>query len=78
MTFKQAVERTLEKKENELRNDKHRKQCCSTLVFLVPTGQLTTPFAADRLSRAVAGLPSPADRVRHLFGHRQEATCLTC
>ena len=31
MTFKQAVERTLEKKENEFRNDKHRKQWRSTL-----------------------------------------------
>lgn len=32
MTFKQAVERTLEKKENEFRNDKHRKQWRSTLL----------------------------------------------
>lgn len=31
MTFKEAVERTLEKKENEFRNDKHRKQWRSTL-----------------------------------------------
>ncbi|MCR9145817.1 MAG: tyrosine-type recombinase/integrase [Rhodobacteraceae bacterium] len=31
MPFKQAVERTLEKKENEFRNDKHRKQWRSTL-----------------------------------------------
>lgn len=31
MTFKEAVERTLEKKDNEFRNDKHRKQWRSTL-----------------------------------------------
>jgi hypothetical protein len=40
------------------------------LVFLVPTGQLAAPFAADRIERPVDGLPSPADRVAHLFGHR--------
>ena len=40
------------------------------LVFLVPTGQLAAPFAADRIERVVDGLPSPADRVAHLFGHR--------
>ena len=40
------------------------------LVFLVPTGQLATPFAADRLERTTDGLPSPAERVAHLFGHR--------
>jgi hypothetical protein len=40
------------------------------LVFFVPTGQLAAPFGADRLPRAVDGLPSPAERVRHLFGHR--------
>ncbi|WP_281827581.1 hypothetical protein [Jannaschia rubra] len=28
------------------------------------------PFAADRIERPVDGLPSPADRVAHLFGHR--------
>lgn len=28
------------------------------LVFLVPTGQLAGPFAADRIERAVDGLPS--------------------
>lgn len=39
-------------------------------VFLVPTGQLAAPFAADRIERPVDGLPSPADRVAHLFGHR--------
>jgi len=31
MTFKEAIERTLEKKEGEFRNDKHRKQWRSTL-----------------------------------------------
>lgn len=40
------------------------------LVFLVPDGQLAAPFAADRIERPVDGLPSPADRVAHLFGHR--------
>lgn len=40
------------------------------LVFFVPTGQLAAPFGADRLPRAVDGLPSPAERVRHLFQHR--------
>lgn len=40
------------------------------LVFLCPQGQLAAPFAADRLSRSVAGLPSLVERVRHLFGHR--------
>ena len=40
------------------------------LVFLVPTGQLAAPFAADRIERIVDGLPSPADRVAHLFRHR--------
>ena len=35
------------------------------LVFLVPTGQLAAPFAADRLERAVDGLPSPAPAKRH-------------
>ena len=40
------------------------------LVFLVPTGQLAAPFAADRIERPIDGLPSPADRVAHLFGHR--------
>ena len=40
------------------------------LVFLAPTGQLAAPFAADRIERPVDGLPSPADRVAHLFGHR--------
>ena len=42
------------------------------LVFLVPTGQLAAPFAADRIERVVDGLPSPADRVAHLFGHRPD------
>jgi len=37
---------------------------------LVPTGQLAAPFAADRIERPIDGLPSPADRVAHLFGHR--------
>lgn len=40
------------------------------MVFLCPQGQLSAPFADDRLSRAVAGLPSLVERVRHLFGHR--------
>ncbi|MCB1363197.1 MAG: hypothetical protein KDK02_03700 [Rhodobacteraceae bacterium] len=40
------------------------------LVFLVPTGQLAAPFAAGRLERTTDGLPSPVERVRHLFGHR--------
>ncbi|MGR3549626.1 hypothetical protein [Pseudooceanicola sp.] len=40
------------------------------LVFLVPDGQLAAPFAADRIERVVDGLPSPTDRVAHLFGHR--------
>lgn len=39
-------------------------------MFLVPTGQLAAPFAADRIERVVDGLPSTADRVAHLFGHR--------
>tara|TARA_R110002110_G_scaffold123078_1_gene299611 strand:- start:420 stop:746 length:327 start_codon:yes stop_codon:yes gene_type:complete len=38
-------------------------------MFLVPTGQLSAPFAAGRIERPVDGLPSPADRVAHLFGH---------
>ena len=36
----------------------------------MPTGQLAAPFAADRIERPIDGLPSPADRVAHLFGHR--------
>lgn len=40
------------------------------MVFLCPQGQLSAPFADDRLSRAVAGLPSLVERVWHLFGHR--------
>ena len=40
------------------------------LVFFVPTGQLAAPFGAGRLERTTDGLPSPADRVAHLFGHR--------
>ena len=37
---------------------------------MVPTGQLSAPFVADRIERPVDGLPSPADRVAHLFKHR--------
>lgn len=40
------------------------------LVFLCPQGQLAASFAADRIERPVDGLPSPAERVAHLFGHR--------
>ena len=40
------------------------------LLFLVPTGQLAAPFAADRIERPAGGLPSPADRMAHLFRHR--------
>lgn len=40
------------------------------LVFLCPQGQLAATFAADRIERPVDGLPSLAERVVHLFGHR--------
>ena len=33
------------------------------LVFLVPTGQLAAPFAAERIERPVDGLPSPTQGV---------------
>ncbi len=41
------------------------------LVFFVSTSQLAAPFTADRIERPVDGLPSPADRLAHLFGHRR-------
>ena len=37
-------------------------------LLLVPTGQLGAAFGANRLERAIDDLPSPADRVAHLFG----------
>ncbi|MCA0996172.1 tyrosine-type recombinase/integrase [Alloyangia pacifica] len=62
MTFAQAVERTLEKKEGEFRNDKHRKQWRSTLdtyaspvIGAMDVGAITTQDILRVLSQETNG-----------------------